>query len=164
MCLAHLLCQRSDHSHNSLKALLNPKTSILIHHHPHTGNLNRETSGDSKNAFLTLWRCFSSPELMMGSKRRRMVSIPGGSRLCPLFSVLMLPWSLAATRDSTVLDWPSRDPRDSSCSRAASLLACSVCWCCSWTTRVLSCFRLKACALKALSRSATKLCMTEACM
>ena len=33
--------------------LFNPKTSILIQKcHPYTGNLNRETSGDSKNAFL----------------------------------------------------------------------------------------------------------------
>jgi len=35
------------------KALFNPKTSILIQkRHPYPGNLNRETSGDSKNAFL----------------------------------------------------------------------------------------------------------------
>jgi len=34
-------------------ALFNPKTSILIQkRHPYTGNLNSETSGDSKNAFL----------------------------------------------------------------------------------------------------------------
>ncbi len=34
-------------------ALFNPETSILFQkRHPYTGNLNRETSGDSKNAFL----------------------------------------------------------------------------------------------------------------
>ncbi len=34
-------------------ALFNPKTCILIQkRHPYTGNLNSETSGDSKNAFL----------------------------------------------------------------------------------------------------------------
>ncbi len=34
-------------------ALFNPETSILIQkRHPYTGNLNRELSGDSKNAFL----------------------------------------------------------------------------------------------------------------
>jgi len=33
--------------------LLNPETSILIQKcHQYTGNLNSETSGDSKNAFL----------------------------------------------------------------------------------------------------------------
>ncbi len=35
------------------QALFNPKTSKKFQkHHPHTGNLNRETSGDSENAFL----------------------------------------------------------------------------------------------------------------
>jgi len=34
-------------------ALFSPKTSILIQkRHPHTGNLNSETPGDSKNTFL----------------------------------------------------------------------------------------------------------------
>ncbi len=34
-------------------ALLNPATSTLIQkRHPYTGNLNSETSGDSKNTFL----------------------------------------------------------------------------------------------------------------
>ncbi len=34
-------------------ALFNPKTPILIQkRHPYTRNLNRETPGDSKNAFL----------------------------------------------------------------------------------------------------------------
>jgi len=34
-------------------ALLHPETSISIQkRHPYTGNLNSETSGDSKNAFL----------------------------------------------------------------------------------------------------------------
>ncbi len=34
-------------------ALFNPETSILIQkRHPYTGNLNSETPGDSKNAFL----------------------------------------------------------------------------------------------------------------
>ncbi len=34
-------------------ALFNPETSILIQkRHPYTGNLNSETSGDSKNTFL----------------------------------------------------------------------------------------------------------------
>ena len=34
-------------------ALFDPKTSILIQkRHPYTENLNSETSGDSKNAFL----------------------------------------------------------------------------------------------------------------
>ena len=34
-------------------ALFNPETSIFIQkHHPYTGNLNSETLGDSKNAFL----------------------------------------------------------------------------------------------------------------
>ena len=34
-------------------AFLDPDTSILIQkRHPYTGNLNRETSGDSKNVFL----------------------------------------------------------------------------------------------------------------
>ncbi len=34
-------------------ALFNPETSISIQkRHPYTGNLNSETSGDSKNAFL----------------------------------------------------------------------------------------------------------------
>ena len=33
-------------------ALFNPETSILVQkRHPYTGNLNRETSGDNKNAF-----------------------------------------------------------------------------------------------------------------
>ncbi len=36
-----------------LNALFNPETSILIQkRHPYTGNLNSETLGDSKNAFL----------------------------------------------------------------------------------------------------------------
>ncbi len=36
-----------------LQALLNPETSILIQkRHSHTRNLNSETPGDSKNAFL----------------------------------------------------------------------------------------------------------------
>ncbi len=40
--------------------LFNPETSIFIQIcHPYTGNLNRETSGDSVNTF-TLWRCFRS--------------------------------------------------------------------------------------------------------
>jgi len=53
-----------DSSHNWLAALVsllgtvalfNPKTSVLIQkRHPYTGNLNSETLGDSKNAFL-LW-------------------------------------------------------------------------------------------------------------
>ncbi len=35
------------------KALFNPETSVLIQkHHPYTGILNSETSGDSKNEFL----------------------------------------------------------------------------------------------------------------
>ena len=34
-------------------ALFNPETPILIQkRHPYTGNLNSETSGDSKNGFL----------------------------------------------------------------------------------------------------------------
>ncbi len=38
---------------NPMKALFNPETSILIQkRHPYTGNLNSETSGDSKNACL----------------------------------------------------------------------------------------------------------------
>ena len=38
---------------DNIAALLNPETSILLQkRHPYTGNLNRETSGDSKNAFL----------------------------------------------------------------------------------------------------------------
>ena len=37
----------------SLSALFSLKASILIHKcHPYTGNLNSETPGDSKNAFL----------------------------------------------------------------------------------------------------------------
>ena len=36
-----------------LAALFNPETSILIQkRHPYTGNLNLETPGDSKDAFL----------------------------------------------------------------------------------------------------------------
>ncbi len=35
------------------QALFNPETSIFIQKcHPYTGNLNSETSGDSKTAFL----------------------------------------------------------------------------------------------------------------
>ncbi len=35
------------------RALFNLKTSMLIQKcHPYTGNLNSETPGDSKNAFL----------------------------------------------------------------------------------------------------------------
>ncbi len=41
------------------KALINPEMSFLIHH-PHTGNLNTETSGDSQNAFCMLWSYFST--------------------------------------------------------------------------------------------------------
>jgi len=38
---------------SNAEALLNPETSISIQkRHPYTGNLNLETSGDSKNAFL----------------------------------------------------------------------------------------------------------------
>ena len=38
----------------------NPKDVILIQkRHLYTGNLNSETSGDSKSAFSTLWQCFS---------------------------------------------------------------------------------------------------------
>lgn len=106
-----------------------------------------------------------SPELMMGSNRRRIVSMLGGSRLCTLFNVVLLnvvPCSQTVARDSTELGWPWIAPKDSSSSRAASRVACSVCWCCSWTTRVLACFKVKACALKALSRSATKLCRATA--
>ena len=36
-----------------IMALFNPEISVLIQkHHPYTGNLNSETLGDSKNAFL----------------------------------------------------------------------------------------------------------------
>jgi len=36
-----------------MNALFNPETSILIQkRHPYLGNLNSETSGDSKNALL----------------------------------------------------------------------------------------------------------------
>ena len=39
--------------YTDLTALFNPEMSILTHNrHPCTGNLNSETSGDSKNAFL----------------------------------------------------------------------------------------------------------------
>ena len=38
-------------------ALFNPKTSIVIQkRHPYTGNLNRETSGDSEKSVSELWR------------------------------------------------------------------------------------------------------------
>ena len=44
------MCLQSADSHH---ALFNPDTSILIQkRHPYTGNLNSETPGDSKNAFL----------------------------------------------------------------------------------------------------------------
>jgi len=37
----------------TLSALFNPETSVVIQkRHPYTGNLNSETSGDSKYAFL----------------------------------------------------------------------------------------------------------------
>ncbi len=37
----------------SQRAVFNPKTSIFIQRrHPYTGDLNSETSGDSKNTFL----------------------------------------------------------------------------------------------------------------
>ncbi len=36
-----------------IEALFNPKTSVLIQRrHPYTGNVNSETSGDSRNALL----------------------------------------------------------------------------------------------------------------
>ncbi len=39
--------------HGGMSALFNPATFVAIQkRHPYTGNLNSETSGDSKNAFL----------------------------------------------------------------------------------------------------------------
>ena len=49
----HLSGKDNCCSHGLQQALLSPKTSVLIQkRHPYTGNLNRETSGDSTNAFL----------------------------------------------------------------------------------------------------------------
>ena len=49
----HRLCIRNT------AALFNPKTTILIQkRHPHTGYLNRETSGDSKNALFCIVEMF----------------------------------------------------------------------------------------------------------
>ncbi len=45
------------------KAPVNPKTSTLIQkHHPYTRNLNSDTPGDSKNAFLCLGDVLASYE------------------------------------------------------------------------------------------------------
>ncbi len=45
-------------------ALFNPETSILIQkRHPYTVNLNSETSGDSKNAFLRCGDVFVCPDI-----------------------------------------------------------------------------------------------------
>ncbi len=50
MTLGCSLCQRF-HRHY---ALLNPKTSVMFQKsHPHIGNMNSETSGDSETAFYT---------------------------------------------------------------------------------------------------------------
>ena len=50
---SHHISSHHVTSPRSPLALFNPETSILIQkRHPYTGNLNRETSGDSKNAFL----------------------------------------------------------------------------------------------------------------
>ena len=91
----------------------------------------------------------------MGSKRRRIFSMPDGSLLHIFFRVL--PWSLAGIRESAQ-GCTGMAPHDSSCMRAVSLLASSACCCCSWATRVLACFRANAWARNALSRSNTKPC------
>lgn len=93
--------------------------------------------------------------LLMGSKQRRIFSMPDGSLLCIFFRVL--PWSLAGIRESAQ-GCTGMAPHDSSCMRAVSLLASSACCCCSWATRVLACFSANAWARNALSRSNTKPC------
>ncbi len=52
-CKARTASSSSKHQCIGHTALFNPDTFILVQKcHPHTGNLNREPSGDSKSAFL----------------------------------------------------------------------------------------------------------------
>jgi len=56
-CLLHQGCDHlallASPTSGTVTALFNPRKSILIQKcHPYTGNLNSETLGDSKNAFL----------------------------------------------------------------------------------------------------------------
>ena len=66
-CRHHILvnmAQPSLQAAAGITALSYCETSISTQkHHPYTGNLDSETSGDNKNAFSALWRCFRSVKI-----------------------------------------------------------------------------------------------------
>ncbi len=56
------------HHPGEIDALFNPETSIFIQkRHPYTGNLNSETPGDSKNAFLHCGDVLAAPQFVHGT-------------------------------------------------------------------------------------------------